>query len=238
MLPYLAEFLGTALLVLLGDGCNCNVSLNKSGQKGGGTVQTGIGWGLAVMIPACIFGVASGASFNPVLTIALAAIGKFSWAMVPGYVVAQMLGGFVGAVLVYITFKDHFDATDDPAVKLGVFSTGPSIPNMGRNLFQEAVATFVLVFALLGFGNVKGAGASGVSFFFVWGIIAACGMCLGGLTGYAMNPARDLSPRIAHAILPIKGKGDSNFSYGLVVPVFGPLLGALAAAFLFAAIPW
>ncbi|WP_277668437.1 MIP/aquaporin family protein [Caproiciproducens galactitolivorans] len=238
MLPYLAEFLGTALLVLLGDGCCCNVSLTKSGQKGAGTVQTGIGWGLAVMVPACIFGAASGASFNPALTISLAAIGKFDWAMVPGYVVAQMLGGFVGAILVYITFKDHFDATEDGPTKRGVFCTGPSIRNIGRNIFQEAVATFVLVFALLGFGNVKGAADAGVNYFFVWGIIAACGMCLGGLTGYAMNPARDLGPRIAHAILPIKDKADSDFSYGLVVPVFGPIIGGLVAAFLFAAIPW
>lgn len=238
MLPYIAEFLGTALLVLLGDGCCCNVSLNKSGQKGAGTVQTGIGWGLAVMIPAIIFGAASGASFNPCLTIALASIGKFKWDMVLGYVIAQMLGGFVGALLVYITFKDHFDATEDPETKRGVFCTAPSIPNMGRNILQEAVATFVLVFALLGFGNVAGAGASGANYFYVWGIITACGMCLGGLTGYAMNPARDLGPRIAHAILPIKNKADSNFKYGLIVPVFGPLIGGLAAAFLFAAIPW
>ena len=236
MLPYLAEFLGTMMLIILGDGVCCNVSLNKSGQKGGGSVQTGIAWGLAVMIPACIFGAASGASFNPALTIALAAIGKFSWAMVPGYIISQIAGGFVGAVIVYLMFKDQFDATEDPGTKLGVFSTGPSIRNIPRNIFCEAVATFVLVFTLLGFGNVKDSGA--VNNLYVFGIITSIGMSLGGLTGYALNPARDLGPRLAHAILPIKGKGDSNWSYGLVVPIIGPIIGALCGAFLYAAIPW
>ncbi|MBE6830679.1 MIP/aquaporin family protein [Clostridium sp. KNHs216] len=238
MLPYLAEFLGTMMLIILGDGVVCNVSLNKSGQKGGGSVQTGIAWGLAVMIPACIFGAASGASFNPALTISLAAIGKFSWAMVPGYIIAQIAGAFVGAVVVYLMFKDHFDATEDAGTKLGVFATGPSIRNIPRNIFCEAVATFVLVFTLLGFGNVAGAGTVGVSNLYVFGIITSIGMSLGGLTGYALNPARDLGPRIAHAILPIKGKGDSNWSYGLVVPIIGPIIGALVAAFVFQAIPW
>nr|WP_319489170.1 MIP/aquaporin family protein [uncultured Caproiciproducens sp.] len=238
MLPYLAEFLGTMMLIILGDGVVCNVSLNKSGQKGGGSVQTGIAWGLAVMVPACIFGAASGASFNPALTIGLAAIGKFSWAMVPGYIIAQIAGAFVGAVVVYLMFKDQFDATEDAGTKLGVFATGPSIRNIPRNIFCEAVATFILVFAIIGFGNVTGAGAAGVNYLFVFGIITSIGMSLGGLTGYALNPARDLGPRLAHAILPIKGKGDSNWSYGLVVPIIGPIIGALCAAFLYAAIPW
>ena len=238
MLPYLAEFLGTMMLIILGDGVCCNVSLNKSGQKGGGSIQTGIAWGLAVMVPACIFGAASGASFNPALTIGLAAVGKFSWAMVPGYIIAQIAGAFVGAVIVYLMFKDQFDATEDAGTKLGVFATGPSIRNIPRNIFCEAVATFVLVFSLLGFGNVAGAPGSGVNYLFVFGIITSIGMSLGGLTGYALNPARDLGPRLAHAILPIKGKGDSNWSYGLVVPIIGPIIGALCGAFLYAAIPW
>ncbi len=238
MLPYLAEFLGTMMLIMLGDGVVANVNLNKSGMKGGGSVQITLAWGLAVMIPACIFGAASGASFNPALTIGLAAIGKFSWAMVPGYIIAQFLGAFCGACIVYLMFKDQFDATEEPGTKLGVFSTGPAIRNLPRNLFCEAVITFVLVFAILGFGNVVGAGDSGVSYLFVFGIIVSCGMSLGGLTGYAINPARDLGPRLAHAILPIKGKGDSNWSYGLVVPLFGPIIGALCGAFLYAAIPW
>ncbi len=237
MLPYIAEFVGTALLILLGDGVVANVNLNKSGMKGAGAVQITLAWGLAVMVPAFIFGNASGASFNPALTIALAAGGFFDWAMVPGYIVAQMLGGFVGAVIVYLLFKDQFDATEDGPTKRGVFCTAPSVPNTGRNIFAEAVATFVLVFAILGLNQVPGLDA-GTGKLLVFGIIVACGMSLGGLTGYAMNPARDLGPRIAHAVLPIKGKCDSNFKYGLVVPVFGPIIGALVAAGLYAAIPW
>ncbi len=237
MLPYIAEFVGTALLILLGDGVVANVNLNKSGMKGAGAVQITLAWGLAVMVPAFIFGNASGASFNPALTIALAAGGFFDWAMVPGYIVAQMLGGFVGAVIVYLLFKDQFDATEDGPTKRGVFCTAPSVPNTGRNLFAEAVATFVLVFAILGLNQVPGLDA-GTGKLLVFGIIVACGMSLGGLTGYAMNPARDLGPRIAHAVLPIKGKCDSNFRYGLVVPVFGPIIGALVAAGLYAVIPW
>ena len=231
MLPYIAEFLGTMILILLGDGVVANVSLNKSGMKGAGSIQITIAWGLAVMLPAFIFGQASGASFNPALTIALAVGGMFDWALVPGYVIAQILGGIAGGILVYILFKDQFDATEDPGTKLGVFSTGPSVPNTGRNIVQEAIATFVLVFAICGMNQVPGLDA-GV------GIIVSIGMSLGGLTGYALNPARDLGPRIAHAILPIKGKGDSNFKYGLVVPIVGPILGGIVAVLLYNAIPW
>jgi len=238
MLPYLAEFLGTMILIILGDGVCCNVSLNKSGQKGAGSIQTGIAWGLAVMVPACIFGAASGASFNPALTIALATVGKFSWAMVPGYIISQIAGAFVGACIVYLLFKDQFDATEDPGTKLGVFATGPSVRNLPRNFFCEAVDAFILVFALLGFGNVTGAPAAGVNYVFVYGIIVSIGMSLGGTTGYAMNPARDFGPRLAHAILPIKGKGDSNWSYGLIVPIFGPIVGGILGALLYTAIPW
>ena len=237
MLRYLGEFLGTMMLIILGDGVVANVNLTKSGMKGGGSVQVTFAWGLAVLLPAFIFGNASGASFNPALTIALAAGGLFDWAMVPGYIVSQVAGAFVGAVIVYILFKDQFDATEDPATKLGVFSTGPSIPNVGRNLFSEAIGTFVLVFAILGIGQVAGI-ASGVDKLLVFGIIVSVGMSLGGLTGYAINPARDLGPRLAHAVLPIKGKGPSNFKYGLVVPVFGPIIGGLAAMGLYNIIPW
>lgn len=236
MLPYLAEFIGTALLVLLGDGVCANVNLSKSGMKGGGTVHIALGWAAAVMIPAFIFGAASGASFNPALTIALAADGSFEWAMVPGYVVAQMLGGFVGAILVWILFKKQFDAEEDAATILGVFSTGPSIHSTGWNIVSEAIATFILVFAIKGMGQVEGMnGLQGN--IAVFAIIMACGMSTGGTTGYAMNPARDLSPRIAHAVLPIPNKGGSNWGYALV-PVVGSIVGALLAVGLFAVIPW
>ena len=215
MLPYIAEFLGTMILIILGDGVVANVNLNKSGMKGGGTVQITIAWGLAVMLPACIFGAASGASFNPALTLALAIDGSFAWSMVPGYIVAQFAGAFVGGAVVYLLFKGQFDATEDQATKLGVFCTAPSVPNLGLNIFSEAVGTFILVF----------------------GIIVSIGMSLGGLTGYAINPARDLGPRLAHAVLPIKEKGSSNWGYGIVT-LIGPVIGAVAAVLLFGAIPW
>lgn len=236
MLPYIAEFIGTMILILLGDGVVANVTLNKSGMKGAGSVQITFAWGLAVMIPAFIFGEASGASFNPALTIALAAGGYFPWAKVPGYVVAQFAGAFVGACLVYILFKDQFDATEDPGTKLGVFSTGPSIPNTFRNILSEAVGTFVLVFAIQGMNQVPELSA-GLGKFMVFGIIVSVGMSLGGLTGYAINPARDLGPRLAHTVLPIKGKGDSNWGYGIVTLV-GPIVGALVAMGLYNIIPW
>ena len=233
-LKYISEFLGTMMLILLGDGVVANVTLNKSGMKGGGSVQITLAWGLAVMVPAFIFGEASGASFNPALTIALAAIGNFDWALVPGYIVAQFLGAFVGACLVYILFKGQFDATEDPGAKLGVFSTGPSIPNVGLNLLSEAIGTFVLVFAICGLSNVPELNA-GVAKLLVFGIIVSIGMSLGGLTGYAINPARDFGPRCAHAVLPIKGKGSSKFDYGWI-PIVGPIVGALVGAFLYKAV--
>lgn len=236
MLIFISEMIGTMLLVLLGDGVVANVTLNKSGMKGGGSVQITFAWGLAVLLPAFIFGQASGASFNPALTLALAAEGSVAWSVVPNYIAGQFIGAFLGAVLVYVLFKGQFDATEEAATKLGVFSTGPSVPNTGLNLLSEAVGTFVLVFAIKGIANVPNL-ASGVDKLLVFGIIVSVGMSLGGLTGYAINPARDLGPRIAHALLPIKGKGDSNWGYSWI-PVVGPVIGALAAVLLYNAIPW
>ncbi len=236
LLPYIAEFLGTMMLILLGDGVVANVTLNKSGMKGAGSVQITLAWGLAVMVPAFIFGAASGAHFNPALTIALAVDKSLEWAMVPGYIIAQFAGAIVGACLVFILFKDQFDATDDPGTKLGVFSCGPSVPNMPLNFLAEVVATFVLVFSIKGIGQVAGI-AAGVDKLLVFGIIVSCGMSLGGLTGYAMNPARDIGPRIAHSFLPIKGKGDSNWPYAIVT-LCGPIVGAIIAVLLYGVIPW
>jgi len=236
MLPYIAEFIGTMILILLGDGVVANVTLNKSGMKGAGSIQITFAWGLAVLIPAFIFGAASGAHFNPAITIALAVDGSMAWGLVPGYIVAQFAGAFCGAVLVYLLFKDQFDATESPATKLGVFSTGPSIPNMGRNILSEAIGTFVLMFSIKGIAQVGGI-ATGLDKFLVFGIIVSVGMSLGGLTGYAINPARDLGPRIAHSVLPIKDKGDSNWGYAPVV-IVGPVIGAIAAVLLYQAIPW
>lgn len=236
LLPYIAEFLGTMMLILLGDGVVANVTLNKSGMKGAGSIQITLAWGLAVMVPAFIFGAASGAHFNPALTIALAVDKSLEWTMVPGYIIAQFAGAIVGACLVFILFKDQFDATDDPGTKLGVFSCGPSVPNMPLNFLAEVVATFVLVFSIKGIGQVAGI-AAGVDKLLVFGIIVSCGMSLGGLTGYAMNPARDIGPRIAHSFLPIKGKGDSNWPYAIVT-LCGPIVGAIIAVLLYGVIPW
>lgn len=236
MLPYIAEFIGTCLLIILGDGVVANVNLNKSGMKGAGSIQITLAWGLAVLIPAFIFGNASGASFNPALTIALAADGSVAWSTVPGYIIAQVAGAFLGGCIVYLLFKDQFDATEDAGTKLGVFCTGPSIPNPVLNFLSEAVGTFVLVFAIKGLAQV-GDVDPGVGKLLVFAIIVSIGMSLGGLTGYAINPARDFGPRLAHAILPIEGKGSSNMGYAWV-PIVGPIVGALLAVGLYAVIPW
>ena len=236
MLIFIAEFIGTMMLILLGDGVVANVTLNKSGMRGAGSIQITFAWGLAVMGPAFIFGASSGAHFNPALTIALAIDGSIAWGVVPYYFAGEFLGAFVGACLVYILFKGQFDATDDAGTKLGVFSTGPSIPDTGLNLLSEMIGTFVLVFAIKGIAQVDGL-AGGLSNFLVFGIIVSIGMSLGGLTGYAINPARDLAPRIAHAMLPIRGKGDSNWGYAWI-PVVGPVIGAIAAVLVYGAIPW
>ena len=224
------------MLILLGDGVVANVTLNKSGMKGAGSIQITLAWCLAVMVPAFIFGVASGAHFNPALTIALAVDGSMSWAMVPGYIIAQFAGAFVGACLVYILFKDQFDATESAGTKLGVFSTGPSVPNMPLNILSEAIGTFVLVFAIKGLAQVTNCAPGGEKFL-VFGIIVSIGMSLGGLTGYAINPARDLGPRLAHTLLPIKGKGDSNWGKAKIINK-RPIIGAVAAVLLYWAIPW
>jgi len=256
MMPYLAEFIGTMMLILLGDGVVANVNLNKSGMKGAGPIQITFAWGLAVLVPAFIFGAASGAHFNPALTIALAVGSQWSggftgWEVVPGYIVAQFAGAFLGACLVWLLFKKHFeDETLTPDQMRGVFCTAPSIRNIPLNILSEAIGTFVLVFAILGIGNVGGANlevaGSAVATvtnpdvggkFLVFAIIVSIGMSLGGLTGYAINPARDIGPRLAHQVLPIKGKGSSDWQYAIVTAI-GPVLGALAAMGLFLVLPW
>ncbi len=229
MYPYLAEFIGTAMLVFMGDGVSAANSLEGSLFKGSGAVFTMMGWGLAVALPAMCFGAASGASFNPCLTIGLAVAGSFDWGMVPGYVIAQMLGGFCGACIMWLFWKDQFDATEDPGTILGVFCTGPAIPNVAMNVLSEALATMMLVTYLVLIP--ADAAAMGMNFIYVWLIIMSMGYSLGGTTGFAMNPARDLSPRCAHAVLPIPNKGDSNWGYAWV-PVVGPLIGGIVGALL------
>lgn len=236
MLIFLSELIGTALLIVLGDGVVANVTLNKSGMKGGGSVQVTIAWGLAVLVPVFIFGSSSGAHLNPALTLALAADHSVAWSVVPLYISGQFLGAFVGGVIVYILFKAHLDSHDDAGAKLGVFATRPSMPNVVLNFLSEVIGTFILVFAIKGIANVVGIGG-GIDKLFVFAIIVAIGMSLGGLTGYAINPARDLGPRIVHALLPIKGKGSSNWAYAWI-PFVAPIIGALLAVWVYSLIPW
>ena len=231
MHTYVSEFLGTMILIILGDGVVANCTLNKSSMKGSGSVQITWAWGFAVMIPAFIFGNSSGALFNPALTVALAIDGSLKWSLVPGYVIAQLLGAFAGACIMWVMFMDHFNATEDQKTVLGCFATTPSIRNIPRNVFCEAVASFILVFAIKGIDQVEGL-VTGMKFVYLFGIISSIGMSLGGLTGYAINPARDLGPRLAHQLLPIKTKGPSGWDYAWV-PVAGSLAGSIAAVLLY-----
>ena len=234
MQAYLAELIGTAMLVLLGDGVCCNVSLTGSGMKGGGNVHILIGWGMAVMVPALSFGAMSGAHFNPAVTIGAAIRGGFSWNLVPGYIIAQMIGGFLGAAILIFLYGDHIAATDDDATIRGCFCTGPSIRNMFLNFCSEFVATFVLVFTLASIPAE--AGTSGANWILVYGVIVACGASFGGLTGYAMNAARDSAPRFAYQLLaPNKGHKDADWGYGWI-PAVAPICGGAVASFVYMAL--
>jgi glycerol uptake facilitator protein len=230
MSPYLAEFIGTAFLILLGDSVVANVVLKGTKGNNSGWVIITVGWATAVLVPALMFGGASGAHFNPALTIAIASVGLMPWGQVPGYVICQFLGAFVGATLVWVMHKDHFDATEDQPSKLAVFCTGPAIRNPGLNLLCEIIATFVLLFTLsYGVGQASDGGLGALGTWRAWAVILTIGMSLGGTTGYAINPARDLGPRIIHAILPIKGKGTADWGYAWI-PVVGPIIGAILGA--------
>lgn len=241
MTPFIAEFLGTMLLILMGAGVVANVCLEKTKGNGAGWMAITTAWALGVFIGVVVAGPYSGAHLNPAVTIGLAIGGSFPMNQMLSYIVAQLLGAAVGAALVYFVYKDHFDATDDPATKLGVFCTEPAIPNKGLNFLSEVVGTFALMFVVfyitdgeltygsnstipIGLGSV---GAIPVSFT-VWVI----GLALGGTTGYAINPARDFAPRLVHALLPIKGKGSSHWDYAWI-PVVGPLVGAALAGLLY-----
>ncbi|MFY0626105.1 MAG: aquaporin family protein [Reichenbachiella sp.] len=227
---YLAEMLGTALLIYFGEGVNASTSLKKSYGENSGWIVTTIGWGLSVTFAIYAVGSISGAHINPAVTLGLAAVGYFEWALVPGYILAQVIGATIGATLVWLHFLPHWKATDDPGIILGVFSTGPAIPSKYSNLFSELSGTFALVFGLSFIGVHEF--ASGLNPLVVGGLIVTIGMALGTTTGYAINPARDLGPRIAHAFLPIQGKGSSNWSYAWV-PIVGPLLGGVLGATLY-----
>lgn len=226
------EFLGTMIMILLGCGVVACVSLKKSKGEGGGWIVVTLAWGLAVMCGVLVAGPFTGAHLNPAVTAGLALAGKFPWAFVVPYIIAQIAGAFCGASLVYVFYKDHFDATEDADTKLGVFSTIPAIRNHARNLISEIVGTFVLILVILFIGDKSNAaevGLGSIGAIPVALLVVVIGLSLGGTTGYAINPARDLGPRLAHAFLPIKGKGKSQWSYSWV-PIVGPILGAALAA--------
>ncbi|MCY6483273.1 aquaporin family protein [Clostridium aestuarii] len=233
MSNFMAEFLGTLILIWLGDGVVASVSLNKSKGKDGGWIVVTVAWGLAVAIPAYIFTGISGAHINPAVTIANAVVGNLAWSQVPSYVAAQMLGGIVGGALVWLTYLPHWEVTEDKAAKLGVFCTAPAIRNTGANFLCEFLGTALLVFGLMGLGQAEM--VAGIGAFAAGLLIVVIGLSLGGPTGYAINPARDLGPRIAHAILPIAGKGDSDWGYSWI-PVLGPIVGGIAGALLFVSV--
>ena len=229
------EWLGTMVLILLGDGVCAGNSLNKTKGQGGGWIVITLAWGFAVMCGVFIAGPYSGAHLNPAVTLGLAIAGSFPWSDVCGYIIAQMLGGFCGAVLVWLFYKDHYDATPDGDTKLGTFCTMPAIPNKARNFFCEFVGTWLLVFVILMFAtkeNTPAVGMGSLGAFPVTALIMAIGMSLGGTTGYAINPARDFGPRCAHALLPMKDKRDSGWSYSWI-PVLAPLCGGAFAALTF-----
>lgn len=243
MHSYLAEFIGTTILILLGNGVVANVLLTKSKGLNGGWIVITLGWGLAVALAIYAVGGISGAHINPAVTLSLASIGAFEWALVPGYVIAQMLGAMVGSGLVFLTYYAHWPETKDPGLKLACHSTSPAIRRFGPAVITEVIGTAVLLFGVLMLGKV---GLDAPSHQLAWTtavgtwfgpllvglLVVAVGMSLGGPTGYAINPARDLGPRLMHALLPIPGKGGSDWSYAWV-PVLAPLAGGLLGAQLF-----
>ncbi|MDA1476093.1 MIP/aquaporin family protein [Bacillus changyiensis] len=222
MTAFWGEVVGTMLLIVFGAGVCAGVNLKKSLSHQSGWIVIVFGWGLGVAMAAYAVGGISGAHLNPAVTVGLAFVGDFPWGQVPSYILAQMLGAFLGAVLIFLHYLPHWKETDDEGAKLGVFSTGPAIKNTFANLFSEILGTFILVLGILAIGANKF--TEGLNPLIVGFLIVAIGLSLGGTTGYAINPARDLGPRIAHFVLPIPGKGESNWGYSWI-PVLGPILG-------------
>lgn len=244
MSPFIAEFIGMMLLILLGNGVVANVSLSKTYGNNGGWLLINLAWGLAVFVGVIVAGPHSGAHLNPAVSIGLAITGKFAWSSVGPYILAQMLGGATGAFLVWLTYRDHYFATENPDAKIGTFCNTPAIDNTLSNLITEAIGTFVLVFGVLflvepefnsNVVNTETVGLGSIGALPVALIVMSIGMSLGGPTGYAINPARDLAPRIMHSILPMGTKGSSHWWYAWI-PVVGPILGAAIAGGLFMAL--
>ena len=236
---YIAEFIGTGLLLAMGSGVVANVVLNKTKGHDSGWMVITTAWALGVFIGVVVAGPHSGAHLNPAVSVGLAIVGDFSWNLVPGYILSQVLGAMLGSGAAYLVYKDHFDITENPGLKFAPFGTAPAIRNLFSNCISEVIGTFVLIIVILhstgpviddGQGTPIGLGSLGALpvAFLVWVI----GLSLGGTTGYAINPARDLGPRLMHQLLPIKGKGPSDWSYSWV-PIFGPVIGAALAAGLY-----
>ena len=237
----IAEFIGTLLLVLLGNGVVANVVLKDTKGFNGGWIVISLGWGLGVFIGVTVAGPVSGAHLNPAVTLGLAAAGNFAWSQVIPFILAQMAGAAAGALTVWMFYRHHFNRTEDPWAQLGCFSTSPAIRRLPNNLFSEIVGTFVLIFVILyisepsidlGTGEQVKMGLGTLGALPVALLVTAIGLSLGGTTGYAINPARDLGPRIMHTILPMQHKGTSDWSYAWI-PVAGPIIGALIAAGLY-----
>ncbi len=240
MEAYIGEFIGTMILIILGDGVVAGVLLRNSKAENSGWIVITFGWAMAVAVAVyCVYQF-SGAHINPAVTIALAVTGQFDLFLVPGYIIAQFLGAFVGAILVWLAYLPHWAETEDEGLKLGVFCTAPAIYNTPANVITEIIGTFVLVFGIAGIGaNSVAAGgdaatiiASGLNPLLVGLLVLGIGLSLGGPTGYAINPARDLGPRIAHAVLPIAGKGGNDWGYAWI-PVVGPIIGGILGAVTF-----
>ncbi|MBN6187482.1 aquaporin family protein [Aneurinibacillus sp. BA2021] len=230
MSPFLGEIIGTMILIILGDGVVGGVVLKKTKAHDSGWIVITLGWGLAVAMAAYAVGGISGAHLNPAVTIGLAVAGKFPWSDVPMYILAQLIGAFLGAVIVWLHYLPHWKATEDPAAKLAVFATDPAIPHTASNIISEMIGTFILVLGILAIGANRF--ADGLNPFIVGLLIVSIGLSLGGTTGYAINPARDLGPRIAHAVLPIAGKGSSNWGYAWI-PIVGPIIGGVLGAWFY-----
>jgi glycerol uptake facilitator protein len=229
-----AEVIGTALLILLGDGVVAAVLLNHSKAQNGGWIVITFGWGMAVMVAVFAVGQFSGAHINPAVTLGFAVEGRTEWGDVPEYLAGEFVGAFIGATLVWLSYLMHWRETEDPGLKLAVFCTAPAIRNTAANLITEVVGTFVLVFAIMGFFADETTAGTGLGALLVGLLVLSIGLSLGGPTGYAINPARDLGPRIMHAILPIAGKGSSDWGYSWI-PVVGPIAGGILAALAFSA---
>lgn len=227
MSAFWAEVVGTMLLIILGDGVVGGVLLNKSKAQNGGWIVITAGWGLAVAMSVYAVGNISGAHINPAVTVGFAAAGQFPWSDVPTYILAQMIGAFMGAVIVWIHYYPHWSKTEDPDLKRAVFCTDPAIRSPFSNLMSEVIGTFVLIFGLMAIGMNEF--TQGLNPLIVGLLIVSIGLSLGGTTGYAINPARDLGPRIAHFVMPIAGKGGSNWGYAWI-PVIGPIIGGILGA--------